>query len=245
MYYVKQNFENGNKLEDSQLNYVEDGIVDLYKQTSCGHHCLNKPYEFNGKKALFFGDSITYGFVKATGAQATNGGYPKIFSEKVGLNFTNNGASGSTLGAKYEGYPYIFEKIQSRVSHYATTDYIFIAGGINDWQLGIDLDTFRAGVEAICAYLKENYTKEVIFITPINHSGRAPTNTPVGEVQDYRDIITEVALMNGYSVVQGNLFNFPTAHNTEAYQVSMFGDDLHPTELGYEMYAKSLLTALC
>lgn len=245
MYYAKQNFENGKTLEDFQLNHIEDGIVDLYVQTSTGHHCLNKPYDFNGKKALFFGDSITYGFVKETGAQATNGGYPKLFSEKVGLSYTNNGASGSTLGEKYEGYPYIFEKLQSRVSHFATTDYIFIAGGINDWQLGIDLNAFRTGVEAVCAYLKENYSNEVIFITPINHAGRAPTNTPVAEVQDYRDVITEIALVNGYSVVQGNLFNFPTIHSTSTYNTAMFGDCLHPTELGYELYAKSLLTALC
>lgn len=46
--YVKQNFENGKKLDAEQLNYIEDGIIN------------HSPYNgFSGKTVSFLADSIT------------------------------------------------------------------------------------------------------------------------------------------------------------------------------------------
>lgn len=245
MDYSKQNFKNGNSLNDTQLNYMEDGILDLYNISFIGNHCLNKPYSFEGKKAFFYGDSITYGYIKNADGSAGRDpqtGYPKRFCDKVGMTCTNYGVSGSLFG-NYNNLGRITDKITSKTSY--DCDYLFIAGGINDWQCGIGLDEFRECLTTVCEHLKTHYTGEVIFITPINHSGRKPIVTPKASVQEFRNVITEIALTYGYSVIQGNAFNFPTINSPESYKTLMFGDNLHPSPVGYETYAKSLITALC
>lgn len=240
MDYKLQNFSNGNTLNDINLNYIEKGILDLYNASFISNNCVNKPYVFKDKKIYFFGDSITFGYV--SGHRAENGGYPKVFSDRVGATFQNHGVSGSLFGS-YNNLGRIQDKVMSKT---LDCDYIFIAGGINDWQCGTPLDIFRTEVTTMCEHIKNNFTgTDVIFITPINHSGRKPIVTPVAEVQEYRDILTEIALTFGFSVIQGNKFPFPTINSAESYKTAMFCDNLHPSELGYEMYAKSLITALC
>lgn len=243
MEYTKQNFVKGAKLQASQLNYIENGIVDLYTMNAIGNHCLNKPYNFNGKKAYFFGDSITVGVGDDSGA----GGFPKRFSEKAGLSYVNYGVSASTITQNVvrgaTTYPSITDKI---ISAPKDADFFFIAGGINDWQLAVDLTTFKTAVTTLCEYLKDKCQgKEVIFITPINIWGRSPMTTPQpNDPQAYRDIITEVALINGFSVLQGTLFNIPTINCTASFGQAAIADKIHPTKIGYDIYAKSMCTAL-
>lgn len=217
----------------------EDSVVAVPGLRAVNHHCVNKPYAFSGKTALFFGDSITYGW---TGSERAGYGYPGIFSEKVGLRFANYGKNGSLLGGASGSLGQIPAAIKSKQ---LTSDFIFIAGGVNDWQMGIDVTIFRNGVANLCDYLEANYSGEVIFITPIDHAGWKPKTTPVAELQVYRDIITEIALNHGYSVVQGNLFGFPTEDSSAEEIAAMFGDKLHPTELGYQRYADYLVKVLC
>jgi lysophospholipase L1-like esterase len=194
---------------------------------------VNKPYTFHGKTALFFGDSITKGHTD--GNTVTPNSFPKLFAERVGMSFTNLAVSGTTLS---EG---IANAIKSTSLN---SDFVFIAGGVNDWQLGVALSTFRANLIDLCSYLKTSYAGEVIFITPINEAGWISSKI-VADLQEYRNIITEVAIQNGFSVVQGSLFNFPTKDGNADYIASIFGDKLHPSELGYQLYAKGLATALC
>lgn len=207
--------------------------------------CVRKPMQFSEKSILFFGDSITYGYIAASGEtpthQATNQ-YPKVFSEGVGATYTNNGVSGAVLVENYEDYYSIFTRIKETTLN---TDYIFIAGGVNDWQTGVDAAALETGVENICDYLDANYTGEVIFITPINEAGRVPSVTPTQTLQNVRNIITRVALKHGYSVVQGWEFPFPTENDDSSYISLMFQDRLHPTELGYSMFAQALRNAVC
>jgi lysophospholipase L1-like esterase len=129
MEYSKQNFAKGDVLEASQLNYMEDGIVGIRNMLAIGNHCLNKPYNFQGKKAYFFGDSITFGHTAKNKGKATNGGYPKVFSDRVGLTFTNYGISGATLSGAVSGYGSIKDSIETAPKD---GDFYFIAGGIND-----------------------------------------------------------------------------------------------------------------
>ena len=214
----------------------------IYSRKILTHH-VNSPYDFSGKKAYFFGDSITYGYIKnadGTASRATKGGYPGFFSEAVGLTHTNYGVSGSLFGT-YNNLGRIGDKIKNRS---LDCDFLFVAGGINDWQCGVSLSDFRQSVEEVCSYIDANFDGEVIFITPINHSGRKPLVEPVAQVQEYREIITEIALSHDFSVVQGGLFGFPTTESPETEKTLMFCDNLHPTEYGYEFYANCLIEVL-
>ena len=68
--------------------------------------------------------------------------------------------------------------------------------------------------------------------------------TPTQTLQNVRNIITRVALEYDYNVVQGTEFPFPTESDTQEYKSLMFQDNLHPTDLGYKMYAKALTNAI-
>lgn len=241
MEYTKQNFSNGNTLDASQLNYMENGIVGIRNMFAIGNHCLNKPYSFQNKKAYFFGDSVTFGYTSKNQGKADNGGFPKVFSDKVGLTFTNYGISGATLSGAVSGYGSIKSSIESAPTD---ADFYFIAGGINDWQLAVDLTTFRTKVTEICEYLKANISGEVIFITPINIFGRQAMRPQTIDPQAYRDIITELALVNGFSVLQGTLFDIPTDDCAASFGAAVIDDKIHPTEIGYEIFAKCMQTAL-
>ena len=233
--HLDSNVCDGKTIVINEITYV--------LQQSGTAHILNSPYDFSGKKAFFFGDSITYGYIKnadGSAARSDKGGYPGFFSEAVGLTHTNYGVSGSLLGT-YNNLGRIGDKIKSRS---LDCDFIFVAGGINDWQCGVSLSDFREAVEEVCSYIDSNFDGEVIFITPINHSGRKPLVEPVAQVQEYREIITEIALSHDFSVVQGGLFGFPTTDSPEAEKTLMFCDNLHPTEYGYEYYANCLIEVL-
>lgn len=241
--YRAFNISKANKpdLTSADIEDVKSGF-GIFIPKSKVHH-VNSPYDFSGKKAFFFGDSITYGYIKnadGTASRAAKGGYPGFFSEAVGLTHTNYGVSGSLFGT-YNDLGRIGDKIKSRS---LDCDFIFVAGGINDWQCGVSLSDFRQAVEEVCSYIDANFDGEVIFITPINHSGRKPLVEPVAQVQEYREIITEIALSHDFSVVQGGLFGFPTPDSPEAEKTLMFCDNLHPTEYGYEYYANCLIEVL-
>lgn len=221
-------------------------IAEIVNETVGGtfnyFHCVKKPIAFNEKKLQFFGDSITYGYIRGSAYKAENN-YPKVFSQSVGAAAHRNDAvSGSTL-AVVSGYDSIYTKIQSDLD--STYDVVFVAGGINDWQIGVDAATLKSAVKDICDYLTENFTGKVIFITPINEAGRVPIETPAQSVDSVRKIITETALTYGYSVVQGWQFPFPSENEDSDYIDAMFQDKLHPTELGYSMYAQALQNAVC
>ena len=200
------------------------------------NHIVNKPYNFNGKKALFFGDSITQGYTRFD--NITEYGFPKVFSESVGMNYVNYGVGGYCMSDVYS------KMLQIDKSEYNSSNFVFIADGINDWQTGVPLETFKNNVISVCKLLK-NYNFEVIFITPINDGGWESLKTTVATLDEYRNIINEVALSYEYSVLQGNKFTFPNRNNDPSLISDLYGDKLHLTEKGYRLYAKNLKTILC
>ena len=230
------------KITDFYKEEIEEIYNSLYIPTY--KSCVNKPFDFNGKTALFFGDSITQGFT--SGTTITPNGYPKLFSDKVGMNFTNYGVGGSCYSYDYNGVDSIVHKIeQTDLNILKSADYIFVAGGINDWQTGASLNQVSDSVGTLCQFFKENNITNVIFITPINHGERTPNEAPKAPLQQFRNIITIKALESDFSVVQGNEMPFPNEKDNQYFIDIMYGDKIHPTELGYRIYAKSLVTILC
>lgn len=204
-------------------------------------HCINKPYSFSGKSSLWIGDSIIKGYT--SGETTTTETLPKLFSNKVGMTYVNNAVPGALLTPGYNAVATILQQLQG--STLTGVDVIFIGAGTNDYGLGASLTSFRTALSDLCTYLKANFIGEVIFITPINRV-RASDNY-VASLNTYRNLITEYAMINDYSVIAGNLFNFPSEDGS--YAMSAFGDgtgvELHPTELGYRIYARELATVLC
>lgn len=204
---------------------------------------VRKPFNFNGKKAVFVGDSITAGYI--VGA---NNVYPKLFSDLVGMTYENRAVSGSCIT------PNVLQNRKEPLYQLSDegldgVDIVFIAGGVNDWQWGVDLLSFENAVKDICTYLNSNFTGAVIWITPINVAGWTPQGTPIATIQDYRNSITRIAIENDgnytFSIIQGNEFPFPTIEDNSAYISAMFNDGLHPTIRGQKVYCGCLQTKLC
>ena len=209
-----------------------------------------KGFVFNNtKSALFVGDSITAGFT--SGASTTVNGYPKLFSQHYGMTYYNEAVGGAEYceDGEYQGTTIPKMLTQITNSTHKDVNYLFIAGGINDWQGQNDLSTFRTAVSNTLDYALANYLNaQVILITPINTTTSFSSTQKNISVQAYRNVITEVAISKDSSritVVQGNEFDFPDVTNSSSYINAMFGDGLHPSELGYRTsYLYGLIDAL-
>lgn len=203
---------------------------------------VRKPFSFNGKSAVFCGDSITKGFV--TQSFITPNGFPKLFSDKVGMTFTNLGIGGSCF------YGGDVQTIVSQVEDASkSVDFLFIAGGVNDWQLDHDYATFGTTIENLCTYINSNYPQstQVIWITPIN-VGRTSYFKPTKDLQKFRNIITEKVIENDtynrFTILQGDKFPFPDERGNIELRTALFGDMIHPSEAGYQWYCATLQTYL-
>lgn len=210
------------------------------------NHYNNKGLTFNNtKSALFVGDSITAGFT--SGSTTTTNGYPKLFSDYYSMVYYNEAVGGAEYceDGDYQGnlIPRILTQITN--STHKNVDYLFIAGGINDWQGQNNLTTFKTAVSDTIDYALNNYPNaQIILITPINACTSFNSVEKINSVQVYRNIITETAIEKNSSrltVIQGNLINFPNTTNNQSYINTIFGDGLHPSELGYHLYANSLI----
>ena len=234
------------------VDYAKPQVVDIAKYSSIElpRHSVRKPFALSGKTAAFFGDSITVGVINGDGTQVTTNNYPNGFSAKVGLTPTNKAVSGSRIyvpdgvqAAK------ILTKLQSvTLSDY---DFIFIAGGINDF-VAYTVDQMLIGLTELISYVKANFSGDVIWITPINTAKNvADVYNNKKDLNDYISAMTKLIKESDsnyqFSVVQGWEFGFPTLDSDSAYKNAMFGDgELHPSELGYNtLYVPGLLTALC
>lgn len=192
--------------------------------------------EFKGKRAVFYGDSITQGYTSGTTTTTEN--YVKIFSTDVGFSYYNNqGVAGSLFTSGYNSTTTITSKIKTADLNWLNGfDYLFIAGGVNDCQLGVSESDFKNAITDLFTYIKNNFKGKVIVILPIDFS--KTFSSQILELEIYRKWINLYAKLNDFIVINGGYFGFPSV-NGELSSL-LFGDGLHPTELGHQLYAKEL-----
>lgn len=243
----QSNFISGEYISPYELNSTPQVDLSDYQKNKNYMTNVNKPYSFSGKTASFFGDSITAGtyswFDTGTHTGYTVNNWVSLFSTKVGLTPTNYGIGGNAF-ARNAGTGSILDKILATT---VTSDYIFICGGTNDCGNGVTIGSLISSnanelygaLNELATHLKTNYpTKEIIFILPINRVDTYSTT-----LDDYRQAIYNVCILNGFSVVDGSKFGFPS--EDDDLRVSLIADSLHPTELGHKLYARGLQTEVC
>lgn len=237
---------------NNPVDFAQDEVEEIARDRAAElpHHCVYKPFNFSGKTAVFFGDSITKGVINADGTQVTAHNYPAEFSARVGLTPTNKAVNGSRFyNEAGSSVAAILTQLQGvTLSDY---DFVFIAGGINDVN-STSVENMLEGLAEVIAYVKANFNGPVIWITPIASAKdfRTVYNEPKN-VNEYVAAMTEQIKSSDsdyrFSVVQGWEFGFPTIDSDAAYKNAMFGDGMiHPSELGYNaLYVPGLLSALC
>ena len=206
-------------------------------------HSIRKPFSFGNKKCSFIGDSITVGYTSGTTQTANS--YPKLFCEAVGATCENRAAAGATI-KNVDNYPHIL----SQLSNVSNPDFLFVAGGVNDWQLGVTINDFENAILNLITQIDTSFPNiPVIWITPINTANPNTIAHPVANLDAFREVMTRTIIENDnghrFSIVQGSLFNFPNENDTADFINFAFGDGLHPSESAYaNIYTPGLLSVL-
>jgi lysophospholipase L1-like esterase len=201
---------------------------------------------------VFFGDSITYGVASTEPTEENPYGlitpcenpYAKVLCSNLNIpyrSWNNKAVSGSRFAGTWDGINSITSKI---LEFSSSADIIYIAGGTNDYATGSTIgtqtddteDTLYGALNLICAYLKANYSSStVIFSLPINMSKSQDNSVSLNQ---YREVIYEVAVSNGFYVVDCSEIGFPqkiTANGTPEFKKTMIYDGIHPTEHGHKV----------
>ena len=213
---------------------------------------LNKPFEFKGKTCVAFGDSITSG-ISSPNLKVTTP-YIKLFADKVGLTIDNRAVSGTCITGNTEEY-----SIQNRILSYKTQkDFIFIAGGTNDFNSSKELGkygdsqptTFYGSLKIICEYITTTFpSSTVIFITPIPYTSASRfhdvPNELGYELNDYRNAIYEMATLYKFNVVDGTKLGMPEEKGDWSNAMCDDTDGCHPSVVGHELYFRNLAGKLC
>ena len=231
----------------------EQKIADIAARNATARlESINKPFLFSGKTINAFGDSITAGVTSPGLKQGTS--YIKYFADHVGAKLNNWAVSGSTLSVLESWSPGSICKKVMDVLPKDVVDYIFIAGGTNDFnqnrEIGSldskDSATVCGAVNNMCEYIKLNLSdRTVIFITPIPYTqayySRNPAVNKLGNtLEDYIKAIYQVATLHGYNVVNGYALGMPTGAGVWDNAMCDNSDGCHPAELGHKLYARSL-----
>lgn len=228
------------KIADYQIttakiaNYnVDETKVTFY----CDDDYVKEKHNFNGKTAVFFGDSITIGTQNAPTP------YPNYFCNKVGMTLSANYAVGGA-GYAVSGNTILTQAQNASIKN---SDYVFVSAGINDYLSNITINDFITSINDTLDYILGNFTGKIILITPIKDNLSFVMNIPL---QLYRNSITECGISKDttdrITVIQGIKFNFPNKNSSDAFKSLMFVDTLHPTDFAYKtVYLYGLIKALC
>lgn len=183
---------------------------------------------FEGKKASFYGDSLT-----ELNSHYTKG-YHAWVKELLGLSsYDNYGVSGYTT-----------ESVYNRVkSNNDTSDIIFVMCGVNDQTFSVPLGTFAdistgttyGNLNLLCAKLKEKYPmKLIVFITP-HYQTKYPHNNGVTSYEISK-AIKEVC--EKYSIVVYDNFIVSGICSTNlSYWTT---DNCHWNDKAHEMLGRNL-----
>lgn len=231
---------------NQKVSELEDVINSMTTDVYRYGDSLLKPFKFNGKTAIAFGDSITQGVANDGNGNidAGSNSYINKFATRAGLALTNRALSGSTITyANNEQYESVYTKVMAMTE---TPDFIIISGGTNDYNQGkalgsfgsTDKTNFYGALYQICEKLKTN-TATVIFITPINVT-KDFNGHDRALLNNYRNAIYEVATSYGFNVVNGADL-VPVTKQT-GYDDTMINhvDGCHPTIKGHGLYARNL-----
>lgn len=196
--------------------------------------------KFTNKTALFVGDSIVEGVT--TEYKRTPDTWVKLLSEKLGMRYINIGVGDSCY---VKGYNKEIISIDENLKNYIKSvhnlpDLIFIGGGCNDWMFGVPIKEYEAELKKLFLYIRD-YFKEivVVIVTPINPSWKYRIKHP--GISKYRELLRKIAEEFGFVVIHGEKFEW---NEKSVNSREILWDGIHPTELGYRLYAENVYKQL-
>ncbi|MBQ9079854.1 MAG: SGNH/GDSL hydrolase family protein [Clostridia bacterium] len=204
--------------------------------------------KLTGKKALFIGDSITFG-------AGEDGGFYFSWAGRIGaqtgMTVVNNGDSGARISNTGDS-GYIFNALASKDKDY---DMIVMHGGVNDARYTVpvgvmtaegtttfDITTFGGGLENIFTTAKKLYPKaDLFYISNFHLDGHNK-----GSAQDmsaYFDLAAQIC--EKYGVHYINLYDNEELNDQLVTTTTKYlPDTLHPNGAGYDIITKYIRSEL-
>lgn len=215
---------------------------------------------FNGKKAVFLGDSITAGY----SLTSTEKPFPAIVASNLNMTYVNYGIGGSEI-AQFADGDNTYNPMCIRYANMDNdADLVIVAGGTNDWShdhttIGTmgdtSINTFYGAMDTLCKGLLAKYAgKTIIFMTPIKRWA----NKAVGDeyysansqgftLGDIADAIKEVCAFYGIPVI--DMFTECSLNPLiDEIYTNYIPDGSHPNRKGQIVMAKRVtagIQALC
>ena len=211
----------------------------------------NEPNPWEGRSAVFVGDSITAG-------SGTTKIYYEYLEESLGFDsVTPMGVAGSCVSAASD-YGQSNQPLISRYQNIPSADLIVIFMGTNDYghetPLGSVEDTqdgtFYGALNVIIPALVENHpSSKLVFVTPMHRYGFGTSkilgtaftydsiaNGVGATLGEYVDALKTVCANNGVSVI--DLYTECTLDPADAEtRTNYMPDGLHPNAAGHEVVA--------
>ena len=221
---------------------------------------------WNGKKAVFLGDSITAGswynpILKTWENMTENWTY--WVSKLCGMTYKNYGIGDTHVSGAYNSGDGSKAE-QAFTNRYSDmdddADVVFVMGGTNDWfpdhtdtaPFGDISDTtdvsFCGAIRVLCEGLIKKYNgKQIFFLTPICNANQLSVNPTTGKtLKEYCDAITEICGMYSIEVINTHVnapLHFMIAENANKYCSQQDGST-HPNDLGQKLLGEYIARAI-
>ncbi|MBR2926747.1 MAG: SGNH/GDSL hydrolase family protein [Clostridia bacterium] len=213
-----------------------------------------KAHPYYGKKALFLGDSLTYGsYDTPQSYRNPSASWARAFAKEIGMEVTNAGVGGASI-AKLSTRPWIYNQYLDQKDK--AFDVIFLEGGGNDSGSGVEIGTplpvdsspaaleaatasFAGGLQWLLHSVKENWPDAELFY----HSSFKFANKPKEGTQDLRLYFEQAkVLCQMYGVTYIDLYDDEKLYDSfYPAHPGYVPDKIHPTEMGYSLINPRLI----
>ena len=197
-----------------------------------------------GKRAVFFGDSLTYGELVGTGGQQSPNNYPATFGKLTGCEVVNYGHSGDKAVD-------CLNIVRSHSSELSNFDYIFINIGVNDflgqtpvgWLDCLDQKYFNGQINAIFNALQAGRGGKTQVIALSFMPNHEMWNEWFDKVSwlTYKANYDYCAMVSGIPIINMAKASGISEFNSGKY---MNADGLHFTNDGYALLGKTIASCM-
>ncbi len=199
--------------------------VDVLGITAGDNARFETPAPRPAKRLIAYGDSITHGFT----ASEITGSYAFIFAQKMNWQIVNMGIGGrgssaddGTLIASQNG------------------DVVSILIGVNDWQGGRPVASFKANMEGFIRNLrKQQPSVPLIVITPLWVPASWKPKSATIDLEEYRKALREIVAAGSDANIR--LVEGPALIDHDEKYFDKVA--VHPNDKGFAMMAERLAAA--
>ncbi len=202
--------------------------------------------DWQGKTAVFLGDSITEG----TGVEQIENTYLYVVQRKLGLQNAFNHGIGGTCIARVPGRSGAF------VDRYAAMErdaqLVCVFGGTNDYGVGgafgqegdVTADTFCGALEVLYSGLKRQYPHAcIVILTPVKREKGEQLSAGGMPLSAYVQAIRHAAKRHGLLIL--NAYDqVGIAPDDPENKAAYCPDGLHPNSAGQRLIADALIDFL-